>query len=359
MVILQSLALAALIALPGRRWLKAHSKACYLAAALLSLSAVAGLWSGFFGTLPGWISRFVVPMFTKGALSGALFCFVMYASAVPDGSPFIRAVMPVRGELSILAGILAVGHALALGKAQLLHLLGGYPFTAALAVSVLLLAVMLPLLVTSFRRIRRRMKPKAWKRLQRWAYAFYALMLLHVLLFNIYPARAGSTGARINVAVYSALLLSYGVLRSEKALRKHARAASPLPRLAGAAAFIGLLALSLSGSGLPGPVTASVLEQTAAPEARYIDGKYSGAGVGYNGRLTVSVIVEDGAVAQVRLTGSVDDEPYLTDATEGVFPAVLAAGSAQVDAVSGATSTSEGLIAAIQAALDKALPTEE
>ena len=102
-----------------------------------------------------------------------------------------------------------------------------------------------------------------------------------------------------------------------------------------------------------------MLEQTDAPEARYIDGKYSGAGVGYNGRLTVSVIVEEGAVAQVRLTGSVDDEPYLTDATEGVFPAVLAAGSAQVDAVSGATSTSEGLIAAIQAALDKALPTEE
>ncbi len=369
MVILQSLALAALITYPGREFLRRRSGVCYALAALCAFSAVYGVWSGVFGALPAWVSRFVTPMFTKGALSGALFCFVMFAGAVPNGSPFMRQVMPVRGELSIVAGILAAGHGLCLGKGQLAHALssGGDALAlAALAVSLVLIALMLPLLLTSFRRIRRRMQPRRWKRLQRAAYAFYALMLLHVLLYNLPAARRGMLGARINTVVYGALLLGYGALRVRKALlRRGENSLSSLPGMAAAVVMAALMAAMFlpAGAVLPisAPAAASLidLEVTAESEpaapVRYADGKYSGAGVGYNGRLTVSVRIEEGAIVQVRLTGSVDDEPYLTDATEGLFPAVLAAQGVPVDAVSGATSTSEGLIAALQEALSKAV----
>ena len=113
-----------------------------------------------------------------------------------------------------------------------------------------------------------------------------------------------------------------------------------------------LEALRSQGAGETAPTGAPGAE--AASGSSYADGKYFGAGIGYNGRLTVSVVVENGAIASVKLTGSVDDEEYLDMATEGVIPAVLAAQGTDVDAVTGATTTSEAILAAIDAALEKA-----
>ena len=64
----------------------------------------------------------------------------------------------------------------------------------------MMIAIMLPPFITSFKRVRRRMKPGSWKRLQRLAYVFYGLMYIHVLLLNLSGART-SAAAQCNVIV--------------------------------------------------------------------------------------------------------------------------------------------------------------
>ena len=347
MVILQSLALAALIVIPGSRYIRSHAGLLYAISALVSVAVIAAVWSGATAGLPAW-SGYVVPIFTQGALAGALFMAVMYAAAVPNGSRFMRAVMPVRGELSIIACILTLGHNIAFGRTYFVSLFSGSALPAnimaAAICSLAMLAIMLPLFITSFKRVRRRMQPRRWKRLQRLAYGFYGLMYAHVLLLNLPGAWSGGLGARINVAVYSAIFISYACLRARKALLKHPRGLAlvqPLPAL-GAALMICLCA----SAWLP----ANAHSTSAA--AAYADGKYSGAAIGHNGRLTVSVVVEEGLIADVRLTGHVEDEPYITNAFNAVVPAVIDSQSPYVDAYTGATYSSNGLMDAISAALE-------
>ena len=404
MVILQSLALATLFVFLGGNALRKRPALCYAAAALLALTAVWGVWSGAFGALPAWATRYLTPMLTKGALAAALFFYVMFAGAVPNGSAFMRRVMPIRGQLSIVASILAVGHGAALLRAQLGHALAAKGndalALAALGVSLLLMAVMLPLSVTSFKRVRKAMRPRAWKGLQRFAYAFYALLLAHILLYNLPKARNGALGARINAVVYGALFCVYAGLRARKALQKRHAQYGALPVIAAACALCAILAVAFVPqreatasaaqaealqaqvellqaradelqaqveeltarigaleSAQLAPTQEPTPEPTLEPEAEsspWADGKYSGAGIGYNGRLTVSVTIENGKIDQIRLTGTVDDEEYVEEAEEATIHAVVAAQSAQVDAVSGATSTSEGMLEAIQDALEKA-----
>lgn len=346
MVILQSLALAALMTVLGAKHMRRRAGPFYAAALLISLAVIALTWSGALGGLPAWCG-YVAPIFTQGALGGTLFMAVMYAAAVPNGSRFMRIVMPVRGELSIIASILTLGHNIALGRTYFVALFSGRAlpaniFAAAIC-SLIMLAIMLPLFITSFKRVRRRMAPRRWKRLQRLAYGFYGLMYMHVLLLNLPSARAGGVGARINVVVYSAIFLSYACLRVRKALLK-ARHRGALPRLLpalGAAAMIGVCLAAWLPTGT----------YSAGPLSGYADGKYSGAGIGHNGRLTVSVTIAAGSISEVRLTGHVEDEPYITDALNAVVPAVIEKQTLDVDACSGATYSSNGLLDALADAL--------
>ena len=270
----------------------------------------------------------------------------MFAAAVPNGSRFMRLVMPIRGELSIIASILTLGHNIAFGRTYFVRLFTGASMPgnvlAAAICSLIMIAIMLPLFITSFKRVRRRMKPGNWKRLQRLAYVFYGLMYIHVLLLNLPGARA-SAGAQCNVVVYSVVFLTYGCMRIRKALLHggHRLPARLLP-VAGALCFAALCCLMWLPSAPP-----AAKENDGA----YRNGAYTGAGVGYNGRMTVSVTIEDGRIADIQVTSSVDDAPYFNKAAGAILPAVLEAQSAGVDAVSGATYSSAGLKDAIADAL--------
>ncbi len=76
--------------------------------------------------------------------------------------------------------------------------------------------------------------------------------------------------------------------------------------------------------------------------------------MGYNGKLTVIITIEDGIIKNAFLRESVDDEPYLTDAVDGILPAVVQSNQTNVDAVSGATTTSHALLKAVDKAIAKA-----
>ena len=89
----------------------------------------------------------------------------------------------------------------------------------------------------------------------------------------------------------------------------------------------------------------------AMAEAALTDGTYTGTGKGMHSNIAVTVTVKDGAIASVTVD-SHDETPGVSDpAIEQIPAAIVAAGSTAVDAVAGATLTSNGIIEAVNNAL--------
>lgn len=93
---------------------------------------------------------------------------------------------------------------------------------------------------------------------------------------------------------------------------------------------------------------------TVTPANGYADGVYLGEGEGYEGPMTVRVTVFGGKVTSIELVSSMDDEPYFGRTWATVPGRIIAAQTTSVDAVSGATYSSEGIRDAVNNALKKA-----
>lgn len=93
---------------------------------------------------------------------------------------------------------------------------------------------------------------------------------------------------------------------------------------------------------------------TQMPSGAMKDGVYTGSGMGFNDNITVRVTVQNGKIATIEIIDSDDDEPYFTNAT-AVVSRILSAQTTQVDAVTGATYSSKGIMAAVSDALKKAV----
>lgn len=106
--------------------------------------------------------------------------------------------------------------------------------------------------------------------------------------------------------------------------------------------------------GLFGLLMALVMLMGMVPalgEAALTDGAYAGSGKGMHSNIAVTVTVKDGSIASVTVD-SHDETPGVSDpAIEQLPAAIVAAGSTEVDAVAGATLTSNGIIEAVNNAL--------
>ena len=90
------------------------------------------------------------------------------------------------------------------------------------------------------------------------------------------------------------------------------------------------------------------------PEAKaYKDGTYYGSAEGFAGTMTVQVVIEDGKIKDIVLTETKDDQSYVQRASS-LLSLMVEKQSTQVDAVSGATYSSVGLINAVRNALGQA-----
>lgn len=180
--------------------------------------------------MPLFLKNNILGIFAKGSLGTAMFVAVMYAGALPKGSKLIAPLMKIRGELSITAAILVLCHNFTYGMTYFKMLfikpaaLSATQLTAAI-ISLVLIIIMLVLTVTSFQAVRKKMKAKKWKQLQRTAYVFYGLMYVHIMLINIPYARLGIGTYIANVVIYSIVFLGYAAMRIAKAVSvKAARA---------------------------------------------------------------------------------------------------------------------------------------
>lgn len=85
------------------------------------------------------------------------------------------------------------------------------------------------------------------------------------------------------------------------------------------------------------------------------DGTYSGTGTGYHGDITVQVTVSGGQVTDITVTSENDTLQYFTRAEDTLIPTVIEEQSLEVDAVSGATYSSRGILDAVSNALSGAV----
>ena len=83
----------------------------------------------------------------------------------------------------------------------------------------------------------------------------------------------------------------------------------------------------------------------------YADGTWEGEGMGLNGPVRAAVFVEDGEIKEVKILERSDDDPYFTDARKVIVPEILEQQTADVDGVSGATFSSDGILEAVRKAL--------
>ena len=199
--------------------LKKHAGIYYIGAAVISIAV---FLIGFL-PMPLFLKNNILGIFAKGSLGTAMFIAVMYAGALPKGSKLIAPLMKIRGELSITAAILVLCHNFTYGITYFKMLfikpeaLSATQLTAAI-ISLVLIIIMIVLTVTSFQAVRKKMKAKKWKQLQRTAYVFYGLMYVHIMLINIPYARLGLGTYIANVVIYSIVFLGYAAMRIAKAV---------------------------------------------------------------------------------------------------------------------------------------------
>ena len=91
-----------------------------------------------------------------------------------------------------------------------------------------------------------------------------------------------------------------------------------------------------------------------APVSKFKDGTYTGEGEGKNGPVTVSVTIAGDRITDIVILTSFDEDKYFSRAEAMIPGSILAAQSTEVDVCSGATFSSEGIIAAVEDALAKA-----
>ena len=353
MIISISLILAILLTWPFAKKIKRHAAALYFIALAMASITVAITWENAYLSFPGWIQTWIWPMLAHGAFATALFILVMFAGAFPPESKFYKKYIPIRMELSIIASILTLGHNIGYGKTYFVRLFTEFSaikasHAVAAVCSMLMIVIMLPLAVTSFPSIRKKMNSKAWKRLQRTAYCFYGLIYLHTMMLYVPIARTGSVSGVLNVAVYSMIFFCYAGMRIQKAIKKRGRS---VPAITVAAAVVlcgGIIVLACQPWNFIGNA-----DRSESIDSHYADGTYEGKGEGYNGIITVSVCIEKGKISDITVVSTPDDSVFWKKAVK-LIDVIEEAQSANVDGISGATYSSNGLKNAVEDALGKA-----
>jgi fumarate reductase flavoprotein subunit len=88
--------------------------------------------------------------------------------------------------------------------------------------------------------------------------------------------------------------------------------------------------------------------------AVYEPGHWTGAAYGYNGRITVSVETDAFYIRDINVLEQNEDAMIGGDAISALTEIILETDSTDIDAVSGATQTSDGFLNAVNNALSKA-----
>jgi len=221
MLLIISLVLAVAFVFLCGKALKKHPILFYSGAGIITIVLALIPFDG----VPDFVNNYILALFRRGSLATAIFIIVMYTGALKNGSALMKRLIVIRGELSIMASIMILCHNIFFGKTYFVRLFTSaltMPVTQLLAAiaSLLMLVIMIPLAIMSFPKVRKKMKPKLWKRLQRFAYVFYALIYIHIFLLTYSSAQARRGDYALSLILYTIIFGVYLVMRVRKYLLK-------------------------------------------------------------------------------------------------------------------------------------------
>lgn len=98
----------------------------------------------------------------------------------------------------------------------------------------------------------------------------------------------------------------------------------------------------------------STLENSSFAVTKWKDGTYTGSARGYGGTITAQVIIKNGKIASIDLVSHAGETPSYFAKAKAVVNRILKKQTPNVDTVSGATYSSNGIREAVKAALKKA-----
>lgn len=333
--------------------IKKHATLFYIATIIISVLSVLAPKKG----LPFVIDYLVKNILARGTLAGALFILVMVASVCP-AAKLRGLLLRTRGEMAIIAALLTLIHNISYGKHYFVALFTKIsdldaPRIFAAVLSLVMIVLLIPLTVTSFMVIRKKMNPKKWKSLQRLSYLFYGLLFIHIsMIFSISIAK-GHLSTLFDLTVYAIIYIAYLICRAKKYEKQ--RVLCILFMVLICAIYIPIVVTGFKSSKTQkeNVTTEENVSTKASSDAAYKDGTYEGSATGYSGQMTVSVTVSCCKISEINIVDTGDDEEYLIDAKD-VIPQIIEKQSTEVDAVSGATHSSKGIINAVAKALESA-----
>ncbi|WP_456089912.1 FMN-binding protein [Oribacterium parvum] len=366
------------------------------------------------GGLP-FLDFFFKKIMQRGVLAGSLFILVMLAPVLPKRFSGRKTIYLLRGEMAISASLITLAHNLAFGGKYFGAVFFGQGHISlmelhAAIVSCLMILLLIPLTITSFQSIRRKMQAKSWKKLQNWSYLFYLLLYLHIFFIYQGALIRGKGEYFFTLMLYSFIFGFYGFLRIRQyRIQKESKEkkAVPLLRIAGILPIVCLfLSVFYSAGKYRAALEANVdkirVQETVAESKEsaeskgseeekndssekaseaagdkdsakssdgssdsqgsdansasgaYKDGEYLGKASAYNGNVEVKVTISGGKITAIDIVKTKDDEEYFFDAQKKVIPEILEKQSTDVDAVAGATTSSEGIAHAVEKALEQA-----
>ena len=386
-------------------------------AALYGICILLSLVSIFYpreGGLP-FLDFFFKKIMQRGVLAGSLYILVMLAPVLPKRFSGRKTIYLLRGEMAISASLITLAHNLAFGGKYFGAVFFGQGHISlmelhAAIVSCLMILLLIPLTITSFQTVRRKMQAKTLKKVQNWSYLFYLLLYLHIFFIYQGALIRGKGEYFFTLMLYSFLFGFYGFLRIRQyRMQKETREkkAFPLLRIAGILPIVCLFlsvfysagkyraaleakvdkiraqetvaeskgSAETSGSGEDKSDSSEKASEVAGDKASanssdgssdsqgsdansasgaYKDGEYLGKASAYNGNVEVKVTISGGKMTAIDIVKTKDDEDYFFDAQKKVIPEILEKQSTDVDAVAGATTSSEGIAHAVQKALEQA-----
>ncbi|MBM7836231.1 ferric reductase-like transmembrane domain-containing protein [Clostridium sardiniense] len=202
--------------------IKSHANILYLISALIAIFFITYSRMKLNIYFPEFVNKYLISIFSRGTISLALFTIVMYTGALSRSLTITKRFMSIRAELSIIACILTLGHNILYGFYYFPVLftnpssLSTYKLIATL-MTIVMICLMIPLMVTSFPSVRRKMPYNKWKKIQRSAYVFYGLIYIHIMLLFIPKIQKGKLS---DVLIYSFVFLMYYILRIHKHIKK-------------------------------------------------------------------------------------------------------------------------------------------
>ena len=203
--LLTSLAIFTLLSIWLAKSIKKNSKIYYLILAIpffLVVIPTIFRWCGLplpvnFVSMPvlGHILRDYIHM---GTLGHPLLIIIMYMGALDPKTRFVKKLMSIRKELSIIVGFPVLTHTLIrtannfmpalnfftdnekyMANTLAVSELGAGISNFSLVLGIVMLVLFLPLWITSFDSVRKRMDAVKWKNLQKWSYVLYATLFIH------------------------------------------------------------------------------------------------------------------------------------------------------------------------------------